>query len=198
MALFSWKLETDRREYIKEFVYRAAVQAIHSLAEVGRLQGHQASAIVREASAAPAPRELPFAAPSYLDSGCKVSGKLHFEGAARIDGHIDGEIDADNIIVIGNSAVVTAKINAESVILAGSVSGEITASQRIEIRASADMQGPVTAPKLVIDEGAVLTGHCATQPEEAACKLRATQEPRGERDCLPPMTSLGEILGRFN
>ena len=100
--------------------------------------------------AAPAPLE----GCSYLDQGSKVSGKLNFEGPARIDGQIDGEIVAKDSILIGESAVVTAGIRAASIIVAGKVKGEITASQRIELRPSAKVLGKLTAPKLVVHEGA--------------------------------------------
>jgi len=100
--------------------------------------------------AAPAPLE----GCAYLDQGSKVSGKLNFEGPARIDGQIDGEIVAKDSILIGESAVVTAQIRAASIIVAGKVKGEITASQRIELRPSAKVLGKLTAPKLVVHEGA--------------------------------------------
>ena len=100
--------------------------------------------------AAPAP----FESCTYLDQGSKVSGKLNFEGPARIDGQIDGEIVAKDSILIGESAVVTAQIRAASIIVAGKVKGEITASQRIEVRPSAKVLGKLIAPKLVVHEGA--------------------------------------------
>ena len=87
-----------------------------------------------------------------------MSGKLSFEGPARIDGQVDGEITAKDRLMIGESAVVTAQIKAASIIVAGKVSGDITASQRIEIRPSAKVVGNLTAPILVVHEGAVFRG----------------------------------------
>ena len=60
----------------------------------------------------PAPREVhaPIEAGSYLGQGSKVRGKLNFEGPARIDGQIDGEIIAKDSIMIGGSAVVSGPI----------------------------------------------------------------------------------------
>ena len=102
---------------------------------------------------------------AYLDQGSKISGKLSFDGPARIDGQVDGEITAKDSLTIGESAVVTAQIKAASVIVAGKVSGDITARQRIEIRPSAKVLGNLTAPILVVHEGALFEGHCAMQPE---------------------------------
>ena len=98
--------------------------------------------------------------PAYLDRGTKITGKLHFEGPAKIDGHVEGEIKGKDI-TIGESAVVTAQITAESVVVCGKVDGEIVASKRIEIRPTAKVAGNVTTPVLVIQEGAHFEGHCA-------------------------------------
>jgi cytoskeletal protein CcmA (bactofilin family) len=97
---------------------------------------------------------------AYLDRGSKASGKLHFEGAARIDGDLDGEVDGKEI-TIGESAEATAQIRADSIVVSGRVKGDITATQRIELRATATVIGNITSPKLVVHEGAVFEGHCS-------------------------------------
>jgi cytoskeletal protein CcmA (bactofilin family) len=127
----------------------------------------------------PTPQALE--ARAYLDQGSKVSGKLTFEGPARIDGQVDGEINAKDSVVIGESAVVTAQITAASIIVAGKVSGDITAGQRIEIRPSAKVLGNLTSPVLVVLEGAVFEGHCTMQPEGAREERKVTVFPKEER-----------------
>jgi cytoskeletal protein CcmA (bactofilin family) len=97
---------------------------------------------------------------AYLDRGSKVSGELHFEGAARIDGDLDGEVDGKEI-TIGESAVATAQIRADSIVVSGKVNGDITAAQRVELRATAKVIGNITSPKLIVHEGAVFEGHCS-------------------------------------
>ena len=100
---------------------------------------------------------------AYLDRGSKITGKISFEGPARIDGEIDGEINAKDSLTIGESAVVTAQIRAASVSVAGKVSGDIVATQRIEIRPSAKLSGNITAPVLSVQEGALFEGHCSIE-----------------------------------
>src|SRR5579863_7950055 len=101
---------------------------------------------------------------AYLDKASKVSGKLNFEGAVRIDGEVEGEIVAKDSITIGETAVLKAQIKAASIVVSGTVSGEMSASQRIEIRASAKVSGNITAPKLIVHEGAIFEGNCAMKP----------------------------------
>jgi cytoskeletal protein CcmA (bactofilin family) len=117
---------------------------------------------------------------AYLDSGSKISGKLSFDGATRIDGQVDGEINGKDSLTIGESAVVTAQIRAASVIVAGKVSGDIIASNRIEIRPTAKVIGNLTAPVLVVHEGALFEGHCSMQPE-AAQSAKITVFAKDER-----------------
>jgi cytoskeletal protein CcmA (bactofilin family) len=117
---------------------------------------------------------------AYLDAGSKISGKLSFETPARIDGQVDGEINAKDSLTIGESAVVAAQIKADSVVVAGKVSGDITAVHRIEIRPSAKVLGNITAPTLVIHEGALFEGHCAMAPETHDDR-KVTVFPKEER-----------------
>jgi cytoskeletal protein CcmA (bactofilin family) len=130
-------------------------------------------------SARPAP--IPMSNSSaYLDAGSRIAGKLSFETPARIDGQVEGEINAKDSLTIGESAVVAAQIRAASVVVAGKVSGDIVALQRIEIRPSAKVLGNITAPVLVINEGALFEGHCAMQPE-AHDDRKVTVFPKEER-----------------
>jgi cytoskeletal protein CcmA (bactofilin family) len=128
-------------------------------------------------AAAPAAAE----ARAYLDRGSRISGKLSFDGAARIDGQVDGEITAKESLVIGETAVITAQINAVSVVVAGKVSGDISASQRLEIRPSARVVGNLASPILVIHEGATFEGHCTMQAEAGRDDRKVTVFPKEER-----------------
>ena len=112
-------------------------------------------------------------AAGYLDHGTKISGKLRFDGPARIDGTIDGEVDGKEI-TIGESAVVTAQIRADSIVVCGKVKGEITATQLIEIRSTGKIIGNITAPKLIVQDGAIFEGQCSMGHESAGGhKIRA-------------------------
>ena len=113
----------------------------------------------------PQPAHAGSSAPAgYLDHGTKISGKLHFDGPARIDGTIDGEVDGKEI-TIGESAVVTAQVRADSIVVCGKVKGEVIARQRIEIHPTAKLIGNLTAPKLIIHEGAIFEGQCSMEHE---------------------------------
>jgi cytoskeletal protein CcmA (bactofilin family) len=129
-----------------------------------------------------APRPTPgLTGEAHLDRGTKVSGKLSFDGPARIDGEVDGEITSKDSLHIGETAVVTAQIKAAAIVVGGKVSGDITGTQKIEIRPSAKVAGNLAAPLLSIHEGAQFEGHCSMQPEAAREERKVTVFPKEDR-----------------
>jgi len=160
--------------------------ALFNEPEKGIRSGHvqdpsQPLTIQAQGDHAASPRQTPPAsreAGTYLNPGTKVNGKVTFEAQARIDGHVEGEILAKDALEIGESAVIAAPIGAVSIIVAGTVKGELTAVHRIEIRPSARVQGNVTTPRLVVHEGAMFEGHCAMPSEVAREDRKVTVLPK--------------------
>jgi len=97
----------------------------------------------------------------YLYKGSRVTGQLSFQGPARIDGIVDGEVNCQGMLTIGEGAEVKAKIAGQVVIIRGKVEGNVTAQERIELLAPARLIGNIDAPRLVIAEGVVFDGDCS-------------------------------------
>ncbi len=104
---------------------------------------------------------------AHLGQGSRVEGKLSFDGSVRIDGQVDGEIHAKDTVTIGDSAVINAQIQANTVIVHGRVQGDITARKRVELRAPARLMGNLVTPSLVIHEGVVFEGNCKMGADES-------------------------------
>jgi cytoskeletal protein CcmA (bactofilin family) len=128
-----------------------------------------------------------------LGRNSKVIGKLAFAGSVRVDGEIDGEIAVKDSLHIGETGILTAEIKAASIVVGGRVSGNITGSQKIELRSSAKVLGNLMAPVVVIQEGAQFEGHCSmpgrentmpTVPENERVK-QAAQVFAGEQRPVP-------------
>lgn len=118
---------------------------------------------------------------AYLGKGSSVTGKLAFSGAVAIDGRIEGEITAQEALVIGESAVVNAHISGNSVVITGRVTGDITARKRVEIRAPGRLFGNITTPRLVIEEGVVFEGHCSMGAGESERDRKIARLARDEK-----------------
>ena len=97
----------------------------------------------------------------YLYKGSRASGQLSFQGSARIDGTVDGDIQCQGTLTIGESAEVKAKITAQVVVIRGKVEGNVSAKEKIELIAPARLIGNIDTPKLIITEGVVFDGDCS-------------------------------------
>ena len=94
----------------------------------------------------------------FLDKGTSVTGELQFSGTLRIDGDFHGSITTNDKLIIGERALVYADIKVGEAEIYGTVSGTITSKKRIEIHSSGRIQGEVSTPVLVVEEGGFLDG----------------------------------------
>ena len=98
---------------------------------------------------------------AFLGKGCRITGKLVLDGPGRIEGEVEGEISAQDTLVVGEGALVKARITGTSIVVHGQVTGDITARTRLELRAPGKVIGNISAPSLIIQEGAIFEGQCA-------------------------------------
>lgn len=97
----------------------------------------------------------------YLYKGSRVSGEITFQGPARIDGSVEGEIHCHGTLTIGEGAEVRAKISGHIITIRGRVDGNVVAKEKVELVAPARLYGNIVAPRLVITEGVVFDGDCS-------------------------------------
>lgn len=91
---------------------------------------------------------------TFLDGGTSFEGKISFTGAVRIDGHFRGTANADGTLVVGESGTIDAKLEVRELLVLGSVVGEVTAKERVEVGPQGRLDGIVQTPRLRIHEGA--------------------------------------------
>lgn len=95
---------------------------------------------------------------SVLGPGIHWNGDLRGKGGVRIEGALEGEIAVRGLVIIGETGRVTCQsLKADTVIIAGTVNGEITA-EKLEIRATGRVYGDVIVQSISTDEGAFLRG----------------------------------------
>jgi cytoskeletal protein CcmA (bactofilin family) len=95
---------------------------------------------------------------ALIGKGCEFEGKLVFEGIVRIDGSFQGEIFTRDTLVLGPDSKVKGQIEADSVVVAGYLEGDISASTRVEIRPTGYVKGSVSSPVFKIEEGGIFEG----------------------------------------
>ncbi|MBG0790157.1 MAG: polymer-forming cytoskeletal protein [Desulfovibrionaceae bacterium] len=95
---------------------------------------------------------------AFLGAGTNYHGKLHFQGAVRIDGNFQGEVVSEGTLVIGQEAVVDGQVKVGQLVLSGKIKGEVEAKTKVVLHKTANLQGNIRTPVLVVEEGAVLEG----------------------------------------
>mgnify|MGYP005856602071 CR=1 FL=1 len=101
---------------------------------------------------------------TVIGADTRIKGEMFFEKSARILGHFEGKITAQGEVQIGNGANCNAAVEAEQIIVDGSVQGPLYARDRLTLTANAQVQGDLTAGTLVVSEGASFVGHCNVGP----------------------------------
>ncbi len=102
---------------------------------------------------------------ALLGRGTEYEGKLTFEGRVRIDGRFKGEIFSDDVLILGEGAVVEADVEVGTLIVRGGrLVGAVRATHLVEIHAPGQVRGDIATPQLFIDKGVVFEGRC-TMPD---------------------------------
>jgi len=94
-----------------------------------------------------------------IGKAISIRGDLTGNEDMVIEGHVEGKVDLpNNQLTVGANGKVKAEIHAKGVVIVGHVDGNVFGLERIEIQATGSVEGDVTAPKLVVAEGAQLNG----------------------------------------
>ena len=113
-----------------------------------------------------------------------IKGEVTGSESLYIDGRVEGSINlSGNRVTVGRNGVVAANINAREIVVLGKVRGNLTASDRVDIRSDGSLTGDVVAARISIEDGAFFKGGIdirkGAQPQksEEASKSSAAAEP---------------------
>ena len=161
-----------------------------------------------ETPAAPFGTEAPVAntavaSRNVLNSDVSVVGVLRFTDDLLVDGSVVGEITSDGELTVGSNATIQAgdqtkvAVRNRSAIIHGHVTGDVVVTDRVELSATAELVGDVTASKISIQEGAVFIGHCmvGVATGNAAPSAAASVMPKKPKTAKAPATSDNNLLG---
>lgn len=98
---------------------------------------------------------------NILSSDVEIKGKLRFSNDLIIDGRIEGEVNSEGDLTVGENAKIVGDIKTRSVVVFGKIEGNITVTDRCELKQNAELHGDVVAGKLAIEEGAAFMGSSA-------------------------------------
>jgi cytoskeletal protein CcmA (bactofilin family) len=105
-----------------------------------------------------------------------IKGEVTGSESLYIDGRVEGSINlSGNRVTVGRNGVVAANINAREIVVLGKVRGNLTASDRVDIRSDGSLTGDVVAARISIEDGAFFKGgidirKAGAKPEETNAK----------------------------
>ena len=124
-------------------------------------------------STPPAPRQ-PVGFETVLGASATLQGDLRSQGNVRLDGIFEGTLEIDGNVLVGETAKITADINARNISIAGAVRGNVSGN-KIQILRTGRVWGDITARAITTEEGAFIDGKITMVSHEAA--LQSAEAP---------------------
>jgi cytoskeletal protein CcmA (bactofilin family) len=96
---------------------------------------------------------------AWIGQGVTIEGRIVSSQDIRIDGKVEGSIEVgDNELVLGAGSDVKGNVSARSVLVGGTINGNVVVTERLQIQATGVLFGDVVAPRLTIHDGGLLRG----------------------------------------
>jgi cytoskeletal protein CcmA (bactofilin family) len=109
-----------------------------------------------------------------------IKGELNGSEDLTIEGQVEGTIQLrDHVLTIGPNGKIKAQVFAKAVIVLGEVTGNVTASEKVDIRDKGSVDGDIISPRVAIAEGAHFRGSVDMQRKGATAA--ATQQPQASK-----------------
>ena len=97
----------------------------------------------------------------FVGGTSALSGEIDFRGMMRVDGHVTGRVvSSDGTLIVSSGGRVEAEVSVVVAKISGEVSGDITASERVELGRTARVSGNIQTPALIVEDGAIFEGNC--------------------------------------
>jgi len=121
--------------------------------------------------------------PVNIGKSVVIKGELTGSEDLTIEGHVEGKIELrQNVLTIGPNGKIKAQVFAKSVVILGEVTGNVTASEKVDLRDNGSVDGDIAAPRVAIAEGAHFRGsidmqRTGSKPGESAKSDAKAQQP---------------------
>ena len=117
-----------------------------------------------------------------------IKGELNGSEDLTIEGHVEGTIQLrDHVLTIGPNGKIKAQVFAKAVIVLGEVTGNVTASEKVDIRDNGSVDGDIVSPRVAIAEGAHFRGSVDMQRKGDKVQP-ATGKPAAQTQAQPTPT----------
>ena len=104
---------------------------------------------------------------NVISAGTMITGDVVCSGDLRIDGNIKGNVKSRAKVIIGQSGIIDGDINCKSIEIEGNVKANVTVTDLMALKSTANLVGNICAGKLAIEPGANFAGNCKMQGMKA-------------------------------
>jgi cytoskeletal protein CcmA (bactofilin family) len=110
---------------------------------------------------------------SVISNEVEITGTIKSSGSVRIDGKLEGELHCTGDAVVGKSAQIKGNIVVTSATIEGTVQGNVTAKDRIEMKSTARVTGDIRAKRLSVEDGVTFVGRSEVNPSNSPLSAAA-------------------------
>ena len=127
-----------------------------------------------------------------------IKGELNGSEDLTIEGHIEGKIDLkDHVLTIGPNGRIKAQVFAKAVVVLGEVDGNVTATEKVDIRDGGSVDGDIVSPRVAIAEGAHFRGSVDMQRRTGQAQTPSTpQRPAASTAAQPQAAQIAQPVAR--
>ena len=115
---------------------------------------------------------------SIITADAEVTGSIKTNGSLQIDGKVEGDVACGHDVMVGKTGSIKGNTTVNSIVVEGTIEGNIVARERIELKSSTRMTGDLKAKRLAMEEGVAFSGKAEITPSAAGEASAAKTENR--------------------
>jgi cytoskeletal protein CcmA (bactofilin family) len=113
---------------------------------------------------------------TIIGEDTSLRGSYNSKNSIRVDGEIYGNVTSEDGVIVGAKGMIRGNLIAKSVLIGGKVKGNITAYQRLELQGTAQIEGDISTPVFVVEEGATFEGNVQMEEVSKVIDMPKTRE----------------------
>src|SRR6267143_1654084 len=116
--------------------------------------------------------------PASIGKSIVINGELSGSEDLTIEGRVDGKIELrDHVLTVGSNGKIKAQISAKAIVILGQVTGNLTATEKVDIKENGSVEGDIIAPRVAIADGSHFKGSVDMQRKEGSNGDRVLSTP---------------------
>jgi cytoskeletal protein CcmA (bactofilin family) len=135
-------------------------------------------------------------ATSVIGENCIFEGNFDVDGNLRVDGKFTGTLKVTETVHVGKNGFIDAEVNTRSAVVAGTIKGNLKASDKITLQSGSRLEGEMVTSKLVIEEGVSFQGSCNTAKGGSVPPQKAEAGKEGAKAIQDKIEEVAEELAK--